>query len=43
MFERMEIAESIYEGAVEPSYKNRLGNMTTVLVSAGKQEVPVMR
>ena len=23
MFERMEIAESIYEGVVEPSYKKR--------------------
>ena len=36
MFERMYIAESIYECVVEPSYKNILVNMTTVLVSAGK-------
>ena len=36
IFERMEIAESIYEGVVEPSYKNILGHMPTVLVPAGK-------
>ena len=36
MFEHKEIAEYINEGVVEPSYKNLLGNMTTVLVSAGK-------
>ena len=34
----MEIAESIYEVDVEPSYKNVLGQMPTVLVSAGKLE-----
>ena len=38
MFERMEIAEYIYEDVVEPSYENILGRMTTVLVSAGKLE-----
>ena len=36
--ERMEIAKSIYEGVVEPSYKNLLGQMPTVLVIAGKKE-----
>ena len=37
MFERMEIAEYIYEGVVEPSLqKPLLGQMPTVLVSAGK-------
>ena len=35
MFDRMEIAESIYEGVVEPSYKKLLGQMPTVLVIAG--------
>ena len=34
MIERMEIAESIYEGVVESSYL--LGHMPTVLVTAGK-------
>ena len=38
MFERMEMSESIYEGVVEPSYKKILGNMPTVLVSAGKSQ-----
>ena len=38
MFERMEIAESIYEGVVEPSYKKIIGEMPTVLASAGKKE-----
>ena len=32
----MEIAEYIYEGAVEPSYKKLIGQMLTVLVLAGK-------
>ena len=37
MFERIEMEESIYEGVVEPSYKkNLLGQMPTILVSAGK-------
>ena len=32
MFERMEIAETIYEGVIEPSYKNLLEKMINVLV-----------
>ena len=32
----METEESIYGGVVEPFIKNLLGNMPTVLVSAGK-------
>ena len=36
MFERMETAEYIYEGVVEPSYKNLLGKMPTVLSTAVK-------
>ena len=36
MFEHMEIVEYIYEGVVEPSYKNLLGYMPTVLVTSGK-------
>ena len=36
MFERIEIKESIHEGVVEPSYKNLLGHIATMLVSAGK-------
>ena len=36
MFERMEIAEYIYEGVLEPSLKKQLGNITILLVSAGK-------
>ena len=36
IFECMEIAEYIYEGVVEPSYKNLLGNMPTVLVTEEK-------
>ena len=35
MFEIMDIAESIWEGVVEPSYKEPLGKMPTVLVTAG--------
>ena len=38
MFERIEISKSIYEGVVEPSYKNPPWNMPTVLVTAGKIE-----
>ena len=38
IFERTEIAESIYEGVVEPYYKSLLGKMPTVLVTAGKRE-----
>ena len=38
MFECMEIAEYIYECIVEPSYKNPLGQMPTVLVIAEKIE-----
>ena len=34
MFERMEIAESIYESVVEPSYKNSLENMPTIIFTA---------
>ena len=34
----MEIAETIYEGVVEPSYKNLIGKIPTVLVSSGKLE-----
>ena len=34
MFERMEISEYIYEGVVEPSYKNPPGQIPTVLVIA---------
>ena len=34
MFEKMDIAESIYEGVVEPSYKNLLGQTPTVLVTS---------
>ena len=38
MFELTEIAEYIYEGVVEPSYKNLLGKMPTVIVTAVKIE-----
>ena len=38
MFERMEIAESIYEGVVEPYYKNLAGETPTVMVTAYKRE-----
>ena len=34
----MEIAESIYEGVVEPSYKNLPGNMPAVLATSGIRE-----
>ena len=36
MFQRTEIAEYIYNGEVEPSYKKTLGNMPTVLFKAVK-------
>ena len=38
MFEKMEIAESIYKCVVEPSHKNILGKMPTMMVSAGTKE-----
>ena len=34
----MEISKSIYKGVVEPYYKNLLGQISTVLVIAGKIE-----
>ena len=34
----MEIAESIYESVVEPSLKDLLGQMPSVMVSEGKLE-----
>ena len=34
MFERMDIADSIYEGVVEPSNKKLLENMPTVLFTS---------
>ena len=36
MFKRMEIAESIYEGVVEPSYKTLIGHIPAVLLTGGK-------
>ena len=36
MFEHMEIEKYIYEGVVEPSYKNLLGQMPNMLVSEEK-------
>ena len=38
IFEHMEIADSIYEGVIEPLYKNLPGQTTTVLITAGKIE-----
>ena len=38
MFERMEIAESIYEGVVTPSYKKLPGQKQTLMDSVGKIE-----
>ena len=38
MFERMEIAESIYEGVVEPSFKNLPGQTPTLLITSSKIE-----
>ena len=45
MFERMEIAESIYEGFVEPSYKNLLGQIKITMVTSWKLEekIPCQR
>ena len=31
MFERIEIADSIYEGVVEPSYKNLPGKVPIIM------------
>ena len=41
----MEIAESIYEVVVQPSYKNLPGNMPTVLVTSGVRDenLPCLR
>ena len=36
MFERVDIAENFYEGVVEPSYKNLLYQMLTMIVTAVK-------
>ena len=38
MFERMEIAESIYKDVAQPSYRNLLGHMPTMLVTEYKRE-----
>ena len=38
MFERMEIAESVYEGVVEPSNKNLIWQITTAMVTSVKLE-----
>ena len=38
MFEQTDMAEYIYEGVVEPSYKNSLGQTLTIMVAAGKRE-----
>ena len=35
IFERMEIVEYIYEGAVQPSHKKILGKISPMLVKAG--------
>ena len=37
MFERMDIEESIYEGLVEPSYKNLLWKIPTLSIKAVKE------
>ena len=37
MFEHMEISETMYEGVVEPSDKNLLRNMKTVMVTVEKK------
>ena len=34
----MEISEYIYEGVIEPSYKNLLDKIPTVMSTAGKLE-----
>ena len=36
MFELMKITETIYNGVVEPYYKNLLKHMLTVLITEGK-------
>ena len=36
MFGRTVIAQSMYEGLVETSYKNLLGHIPTVLITTGK-------
>ena len=36
MFERIEIADTVYEVSVKPSYKKLLDKMITVLVTSGK-------
>ena len=36
IFERMDIAESIYEVLLEPSYKHLPGHTPTMLVTSGK-------
>ena len=38
MFEHMEISETMYAGVVEPSDKNLLGNMKTVMVTVEKKQ-----
>ena len=38
MFDRMQFHKYIYEGVVEPSYKNLPGKTPTVLVTSGKIE-----
>ena len=38
MFERTEIAKSIYQGVVKPYHKNILGQTPTVLISEGSRE-----
>ena len=35
-FEHMEIEESVYEDFIEPSYKNLLGKMISMIVAAEK-------
>ena len=37
MFDRMQFHKYIYEGVVEPSYKNLPGKTPTVLVTEGKR------
>ena len=36
MFEHMEVDENIYEGVLETRYKKLLGQVITVLFTAGK-------
>ena len=35
MFEKMDVSENIYEGFVEPPYKDILGRTLTVLATEG--------